>query len=307
VAKRDREGHVPETLTSVPTAAGDLRAIVHAPEAASDLPGVVLVDGSGDGTADGWDTWPETVAGFGAVVLSHDKPGCGDSPGDWKDQSFEDRARETLAAVEVLRGQPGVDPSRVGLLGISQGGWVSYLAASMEPAAICQLVSISGPGVSVAEQERFRIASEVGGDPEAMAWVDERSAMILGGRPPEEVLAAQRRYASRLWFQDACGVYDIPELLPLAAKILGFDPAMALRGIRCPVFAVFGGADETVPVSRSVSVLSELLPPSPRHALAVFPGVGHNLFVGDRDPDVPMARQLAPGFLPMLDAWLQAN
>jgi hypothetical protein len=295
-----------EVTARVPAAAGELRAVVSFPEAAGDLPGVVLVDGSGDGTTDGWGGWIEAIADCGAVVLAHDKPGSGDSPGDWRDQGIADRARESLAAVEVLRGQPGVDSRRVGLLGISQGGWVSYLAGSMAPGAISQVVAISGPGVSVAEQERFRIAAEVDADAEALAWVDERTRLLLAGDDHASILAAQRGYADRPWFEAACGIYDVPELLPFATRILGFDPAPALPAIRCPVFAAFGGADTTVPVSRSVAVISELLPADPRHAIAVFPGADHNLFVTERDPAVPLAGQIAPGFFAMLTAWLAA-
>lgn len=147
-----------ETVTSVATASGDLRAIVRYPGTAPLLPGIVLVDGSGEGAADNWGQWPAVIGGCGAVVLAHDKPGSGGSPGDWRDQTFADRACESLAALEVLRKQPGVDPGRLGFLGISQGGWVSYLAACMDPQAVSQVVAISGPGVSVAEQERYRIA-----------------------------------------------------------------------------------------------------------------------------------------------------
>jgi hypothetical protein len=49
--------------------------------------------------------------------------------------------------------------------------------------------------VSVAGQERFRIASATGDDPEAMAWVDERTALILARAEPAVILAAQRRFA----------------------------------------------------------------------------------------------------------------
>ncbi|MEU7528494.1 hypothetical protein AB0A74_22375 [Saccharothrix sp. NPDC042600] len=38
-----------------------------------------------------------------------------------------------MAAVEVPRGRPGVDPERVGLIGWSRGGWESLLAAGFRP------------------------------------------------------------------------------------------------------------------------------------------------------------------------------
>jgi len=295
------------TATSVPTAAGDLRAVVWRPDHDELMPGVVLVDGALEGTAD--DTWAslaDLVVEYGAVAISHDKPGCGGSPGDWREQSLHDRALESLAAAEVLRKRPGVDPDRVGLLGVSQGGWVAYLAASLAPEAIRHVVSVSGPGVTPAEQERYRIGIAVAGDPEAMAWVDERTRRLMAGEDHSSILASQLQYADRPWYQSACAYYDKPEMLPLFVRIGFFDPAPVLPLVRCPVFAAFGGADDSTPVYRSVEVLSRLLPANPRHAIAVYPEADHGLQV-DRQDGARLRDRLAPGFLPMLSAWLRSS
>lgn len=294
-------------VSTVPTTAGELRALIHYSERDHPLPGVVLVDGAGEGTADGWDRWPAAIASCGAVVLAHDKPGCGGAPGDWREQTFEDRALETLAAAEVLREQPGVDPGRVGLLGISQGGWVAYLAASIAPETISQLVSVAGPGVSAVEQERFRLACATGGDAEALAWVDERARRIGAGDDPASIITAQRAYSDRPWFAAASEAYDDPGFLGFAARNFNFDPATVLPKVRCRVFAAFGGADTSVPVARSPAIISQLLPANPLHALAIFPGADHNLFIAARDKNTPLFSQLAPGFMPMLSAWLRAS
>jgi pimeloyl-ACP methyl ester carboxylesterase len=237
------------------------------------------------------------------VLLTHDKPGCGGSPGGWREQTVADRARDTLAALEVLRRQPGVDPDRVGLLGISQGGWVSYLAASQGPQAVRQLVAISGPGVSAIEQERYRIGCAVDGDEEALAWVDERARRLLAGEDPASVAARQASYAGRPWYAAACEHY-VPGMLGFFARFAGFDPAPVLPAVRCPVFAAFGRADTSVPVRRSVAVLYERLPEDSRHAIAVFPDADRGLMPAGTDPALPYPARLAPGFLAMLTGWL---
>ena len=135
-----------EEWTSVPTAVGDLRALTWVPDAPGPLPGIVIVDGSGDGACDDWGEWPERFTGCGAVVLAHDKPGCGGSPGNWLEQTFEDRAQESLAALAVLRAHPACSGQPVGLLGFSQGGWVALLAAA--DGDVDFVISISGPGVT---------------------------------------------------------------------------------------------------------------------------------------------------------------
>jgi dienelactone hydrolase len=292
-----------ETVTSVRTAMGDMRAVVYYPSSDGPLPGIVLVDGAGDSVADDWGAQPATFGGCGAVILTHDKPGCGGSPGDWHDQTLADRASDSLAALEVLRHQPGVDPGRVGFLGISQGAWVSYLAASMAPRAVRHIVTISGAGVSPAEQERYRIACNVDGDEEALAWVDERMRRLLAGDDPAAISASQSAYADRPWYAGACEHYG-PEMLPFFIRNAGFDPAAVFPEVRCPVFAAFGGADTSVPPRRSVAVLNDLLPSDPRHAIAVYPDVGHGLLPAGYDRTIPYSAQLAPGFLAMLTEWL---
>jgi pimeloyl-ACP methyl ester carboxylesterase len=296
-----------ETVTSVRTPAGDLRAIVRHPDLEGPLPGVVLVDGALEGTADGWGQFPAALVGFGAAVLSHDKPGCGGSPGDWREQTFDDRARESLAAAEVLRAQPGVDRARIGLLGVSQGGWVSLIAASLEPAAVSHVVTISGPGVSAVEQERYRLESAVAADAEAMAWVDERVSRLLGGEDPASILARQAAYSGRPWYPAVSLGYDEVGFLAFIQRIGAFDPGPVLPKVQCPVFGAFGGADSDVPAQRSVAAFASLLPANPRHALAVFAGADHGLVVDGQDRSVPLADRLAPGFLPMLEAWLHAT
>lgn len=298
--------------TTVPTAVGDLRGLVHVPATLPEgdrLPGIVLVDGSGDGACDDWGGWPEWIASCGAVVLTHDKPGSGGSPGHWTQQTMADRAEETRAAVEVLRAHPRCAGQPVGLLGISQGGWVSLLASSL--GGVDFVVSVSGPGVSPAVQERDRIARELADlAPEehtaAMAWVDERRERLLAGDSVTAVLADQQQRADRPWFDAISLAYDTAENLTFIAGMLDFDPVPVMRAVTSPVLALFGGADTIVPVAESVVAYAENLATvdGAEHGLAVFPGANHGLFVADPDPDVPRRDQLAAGFLPMLTGFL---
>lgn len=173
----------------------------------------------------------------------------------------------------------------------------------MDPAAIRHVVTISGPGVSAADQERYRIENAVAANPEAMVWVDERLTRLLDGEDPASILASQEAYRDRSWYGAACLGYDDIGFLRFIQRIGDFDPATVLPSVSCPVFAAFGGADPDVPALRSLSVFATLLPANPRHALVVFPGADHGLFVEQQDHHVPIADQLAPGFLPMLETW----
>ena len=303
-----------EEWTSVPTPSGDLRALTWIPDAPGPLPGVVLVDGSGDGACDDWGGWPERFAACGAVVLSHDKPGSGGSPGNWLEQTVEDRAHESLAALAVLRAHPTCSGQPVGLLGFSQGGWVSLLAAT--EGDVDFVISVSGPGVTPAVQDRDRIERGLqarGTDPDAIAealgWIDERNRRLLAGEPVEAVLADQRRLADRSWYAGATEYFDSLPSLSFLGRLLDFDPVPVLQRISCPVLALFGAADTLVPIAPSVEAYVANLPglPGDPHGIAVFAGADHGLFVADPDPDVPRTEQLAPGFLPMVAGFLSSQ
>jgi uncharacterized protein len=301
-----------EEPSSFPTAGGDLRALIHTTQdAGAPLPGIVLVDGSGDGAADDWGEWPGRFVAAGSVVLTHDKPGCGGSPGDWTRQTFDDRAREELAALDLLRRQPSVAGRPVGLLGFSQGGWVALLAATLQPDAVDFVITLSGPGVSPAHQERVRIERALraaGTSPEhvveAMTWIDERTRRLSDGEDVAAVLDDQERLAERPWYRTATEYFDNLPALGFLAKALDFDPVPVLERVRCPVLAFFGSADTLVPVAESVAAFATHLPESEKNGIALFAEADHGLFTADPDPAVSRTDQLAAGFLPMVASFL---
>ncbi|WP_171906724.1 alpha/beta hydrolase family protein [Jiangella alba] len=295
----------------MPTAVGDLGAIIRIPAATIPLPGVVLVDGSGDGDRFDWGGWPEWLADAGSIVLRHDKPGCGGCPGHWTEQTLEDRARETLAAVRVLRAHPATAGQPVGLYGISQGGWVALLAAALEPESVDFVVCHSGPGTTPAQQERERLETWVRAEghdeatvTEAMAWVDARADLIRRGTSAEAVLAEQSRYAGRPWYATVLFPYDTPANLRFLRGMLDFDPTTVMPQVRCPVLTLFGAADTVIPVQASVAAFAEYLPPHPEHGFAVFPGADHGLYIAEPDPAVSRRDQLAPAYLATVGAFL---
>jgi pimeloyl-ACP methyl ester carboxylesterase len=54
------------------------------------------------------------------------------------------------AGVRLLRGHPGIDGARIGLVGVSQAGWIIPLAATRVRPAF--MIILSGPAVSVGEE-----------------------------------------------------------------------------------------------------------------------------------------------------------
>ncbi|MGH7477585.1 MAG: alpha/beta hydrolase family protein [Longimicrobiales bacterium] len=101
------------------------------PAAAGAYPAAVIIQGSG--ASDRANAWArsiaEVVATTGSVVLLTDKRGTGASEGDWRTTDFHELARDAFAGVAYLGRPPDVQPERIGLVGLSQGGWVAPVTA----------------------------------------------------------------------------------------------------------------------------------------------------------------------------------
>ncbi|WP_157120278.1 alpha/beta hydrolase family protein [Nocardia fusca] len=95
---------------------------VHAPAGATGRPGVVLVHGSGKGRSAHYDLTADAFARAGIVALAYGKRTEGYTPAH-RDYSL--LADDALAGLAALRSRPEVDPARVGLWGLSEGGWVA--------------------------------------------------------------------------------------------------------------------------------------------------------------------------------------
>lgn len=130
-----------------------LAGLLLLPPGGRPVPGAVIVQGSGP--SDRTNAWARAIAEEfvcnGVAVLLTDKRGGGASGGDWRRASFEDLARDAVAGVRTLRGRREILADRVGLIGLSQGGWVVPLAAARS-GTVAFVVNISGAAVSFAEQ-----------------------------------------------------------------------------------------------------------------------------------------------------------
>lgn len=100
------------------------------------------------------------MAKDGFAVLRNNPPGVGKPTGDSHFESLQDRVQEALDALHYLQSRPDIQAERVGLWGISQGGWVIVMAAAENPQDLAFLISVSGAGISVADQQVWSIETQ---------------------------------------------------------------------------------------------------------------------------------------------------
>jgi len=238
---------------SFPNRAQDLAlgGLLFVPEGDGPFPAAVLIHGSGTSRrANGWYlTLTKHLQDSGIVVLLPDKRGSEESEGNWRTSSFEDLATDTRAAIEHLREQQSVPISRIGVVGMSQGGWIAPLVASQEE-DLAFLVSMVGAVVTPREQ---------------LLYEENYNLRQIGFLPGiSNVLAyvgsANVRYLAQ------------PELYEL---ITDYDPLPYWRDISVDSLALFGADDTNVPSAESAKRLMAL--DNPRIRVEVYEGSGHAL------------------------------
>ena len=176
-----------EEEVTFPYGPNELYGILTVPAGEGPYPAIVLVSGAADTSTrlrDGVSARLHTdharkMALRGFAVLRYDPPGVGRSEGEAGVESLDMRAEEALAALHYLQSRSDMQPDRVGLWGVSQGGWVIAMAAAAFPQDVAFIISVSGSGVSVAEQQVYSIEaqSRAAGMPE-----EEIAKAVLFGR-----------------------------------------------------------------------------------------------------------------------------
>src|SRR5262249_35756791 len=131
---------------------GDVRleGTLISPATSEKHPAIILVHGSGAENREYILPWARFLIRHGVAVLGYDKRGVGGSTGDWNTASFDDLAGDAVAAVAYLKTRSDVDSAAIGVLGVSQAGWIMPIAAVRSP-TIAFLISVSGAAVSPEE------------------------------------------------------------------------------------------------------------------------------------------------------------
>jgi pimeloyl-ACP methyl ester carboxylesterase len=217
-----------------------------------------------------------------------DKRGSGRSTGDWRTAGFEELAADALAGVRFLHSQDRIDPDRIGLVGLSQGGRVVPVAAALSD-EVKFAVNVVGDAVSFGEQsfhELLNMARRAGLDANDTRELIElnRAAghYVLTGnwQPFSERLQAGM---SRPWRRIAAGfppTRDAP-IWTFLRKAATFDPMPYWVLVRQPVPVLYGEEDETdkVAVAESRRRLEFGFRQSGKDnfEIAILPGLGHAL------------------------------
>ncbi|WP_299782496.1 alpha/beta fold hydrolase [uncultured Roseobacter sp.] len=229
-----------------------------------DAPPIVLIV-HGDGPQDRWSdsTYLPLVNALvarGTGVFSWDKPGIGQSEGDWLAQSMADRIKEAVTAFEYLRDQQGFAHTTLGFLGFSQAGWVVPKVTTDTGAGYAVLI---GPAVNWRRQgayytsKRLESAGHTFGEIEQavadnLAENDRifRDGSVCAGR--DDMSAARCAFVRRNY---------------------GVDATEDVLAMTTPTLVLMGADDLNVYPSET----AELYAKNPHHDVRIVPQATHSL------------------------------
>ncbi|MEM8858971.1 MAG: alpha/beta hydrolase [Chloroflexota bacterium] len=291
-----------ECIVSFEHQANQLSGSLYLPDSLTSSTVIIMLQGSGASNRHN-DTFFPPIRQFflnlGIAVYSYDKPGVGQSTGNWQQQSFEDRAHEALAAVDKMTQIIKTDGLKVGLFGHSQGGWIVFLTASMSD-KIDFIISNSGPSISPTKQDEYgliqlnqnrgeseetiQIAVNLYNQLVDAAYHDQNFTVV------QDLIGQHKNSAWDHYFSFDKNAWKFFK------KIFDYDPIPALKGTQCHALILLAEADLLVPVAECESIFRDNLDSSISH-LHTFPDANHRMKVGPHN-------HFAPDYFEVLRSWL---
>ena len=282
---RDEEVSYANPLASI-----TLAATLTIPPGKGPFPAVLLIVGSGPHDRDEalmghrpFLVLADYLTRHGIAVLRADKRGVGKSGGNFATGTTADFATDAEAGVAYLRKRPEVNPHKIGLIGHSEGGIIAPMVAARNP-DIAFIVMLAGPGVPGDEilVAQSRLLAEAAGQSPAEAEKNanqEREVLALvknekdnaaleselrkrlAGKVPDAQMGTQIKALTSPWYQ----------------FFLAYDPAGALRKVRCPVLALNGEKDLQVPPKLNLPAIRQALEEggNKHFETAELPGLNH--------------------------------
>ncbi len=286
-----------------------------APSTPGKHPAVILVHGSGPENREFILPFARFLLRRGVAVLGYDKRGVGVSTGDWQTASFEVLAGDVVAAFDYLKTRKDIDATRIGLLGVSQAGWIMPLAA-VRARDLAFLISISGAGVPAAETTIDQARNEMtasGMKPqmvaEILALMKLQYRFAQSGEGWDEYAAARTALAARMGRPPASfpGTRDDPYWQSMRMTYF-YDPAPTLRQLQTPVLAIFGELDNNILAEKNRAAWETALKAGGHrdYALRILPKANHYQWEAKAGNNAEMQslQRFVPEYFATIQEWL---
>jgi pimeloyl-ACP methyl ester carboxylesterase len=292
-----------------------LAGTLYSPVTGGKHPAIILVHGSGAENREYMLPWARFLIRRGTAVLGYDKRGVGESTGDWNTASFDDLAGDVVAAFEYLKTRNDIDRAHVGVLGISQAGWVMPLAA-VRAKDLAFLISISGAGVPGAETTIDQARNELTMTGVPSQTVDEIIGILKlqyefarTGKGWDEYAAAREKMIAKMGPAPKTipGTQDDP-YWQFIRRLYFYDPVPTLRQLQTPTLALWGELDNNILAEKNKTAWEAALKAGGNrdYTLKILPRASHAQWeakVGS-NAETPSLQRFVPAYSTTIQDWL---
>ncbi len=278
---------------------------------------ILFVHGDGPLGYDAHGYYPliwERLLRQGFAIFSWDKPGIGESTGNWLAQSMKQRQQEVQTAITFIRDSYGYSGSQVGLLGFSQAGWVVPALANNNP----DIGFIIGVGFAIDWLEQ--------------SWYLTRVRLTQQEADSSVVEAAYASHLEEINFLNQEPSYDLylkkyghtPDPMTEARyqfvlKNFKADATHDYRGLKQPMLLLLGDKDLNVDILNTKEVVENLIDDQQSIQISVIKDATHGMLdaehFNEQSPGLTFLlklmwkgeRAVAPEFYIKLDEWLSSR
>jgi pimeloyl-ACP methyl ester carboxylesterase len=272
------------------TLVGDLLT----PQHERPLPAVVYVWGSGPTNRNRHIDRSLILKSFlesGFAVLLYDKPGSGQSTGEFDNSRlFEERAAILIDAIGFLKRHAAIDAEAIGLYGSSQASYVMAVALARTK-DVAFMIAWSCPMENSIEQSAYLVRNYAlcAGSTPVEADAAERAFRQRGrARSYPEYLAAAKFLDSVPAIRDSlgwAGVVPEEDFAPADTTSESFlDPGVVIASLAIPFLALFAENDRQIDPVQGAAAYRRLLAGSDQElsTVTVIPGADHNMNLSPR-------------------------
>ena len=270
------------------------------PEKGTKFPAVVMVTGSGAQNRD------EEIMGHkpflviadyltrnGIAVLRCDDRGTAASQGNHATATNEDFARDTEAAIHYLRGRKEINTKKIGIIGHSAGGTIAFIVAANDP-SVAFIVSLAGAAIKGDSLmlRQVELISKSQGMPDAL-WQGTKPSLrnryaILQQADKTTDELQKELYADVTKTMSSEQLKDLNTVQQISAQIrsmtspwylhfMRYDPAKAMKKIKCPVLALNGEKDIQVEAAMNLTAIQQRISENGNKNVTVkaYPNLNH--------------------------------
>ncbi len=269
------------------------------PKKIKKVPAVILISGSGQQNRDSevyghkpFFVLSDYLTRKNIAVLRFDDRGVGKSEGTFKNATSFDFAEDVKSAIDYLRNRPEIDNNKIGLIGHSEGGIIASIVASYSPnvSFIILLAGTGIPGIKVllAQQEKIAETMNLGKDEiEKLLDTNKKIYEIIQendhidqqkNKLRKFLVSESESNEKEKSYTDDYIEFQIDQMTtPWFKNFLDYDPADALRNVKCPVLAMGGTKDIQVNSKVNLMAISKALKDggNRNYSFKELPGLNH--------------------------------